>query len=128
MENAVGESDLHVSALTGSLLLSSGLNAIHVFSEGGEQLRHLSTGRLRRFLSAIRQGRPFERNAGMTFAIYKYQFEETPLRMETHTVRVGANGSYNVQLVGGTENLAIDENPDPWNCSVQVKRTDRERA
>ena len=125
MEDTVSDTDLHVSALTGSLLLSSGLNAIHVFSEGGPADQR-STGRLYRFLTAIRQGKPLERHA-VTFALYKYQSEEAQLRVETHNVRVEANGSYHVQFIDKSENLSLDQICAPSNYSVHVKQADLAR-
>ena len=125
MEDTVSDTDLHVSALTGSLLLSSGLNAIHVFSEGGHAGQS-STGRLYRFLTAIRQGKPIEKHA-VTFALYKYHSKEEPLRVETHNVRVEANGSYHVQLIDKSENLSLDQTCIPSNYSVHVKQGDLER-
>jgi hypothetical protein len=126
MEYAVSDSDLRVSALTVSLLLSSGLNAIHVFSEGGHAGQS-ATGRLYRFLTAIRQGKPLERHAAVTFALYKYQCEEAPSCMETHNVRVGANGSYHVQLFHKSEILPLEQTSTPSNYSVHVKQADIER-
>ena len=44
------------------------------------------------------QGKSIAGIAGVTFAIYKDQYEDTPLWMEMQNVRPDAKGDYTVQL------------------------------
>src|SRR5260370_17902573 len=48
--------------------------------------------------AADAQGKSISGIAGVTFAIYKDQFEGAPLWFETQNVRADAKGNYSVQL------------------------------
>jgi hypothetical protein len=44
------------------------------------------------------QGKPVSGIVGLSFAVYKDQFEDTPLWMETQNATVDVEGNYSVQL------------------------------
>jgi trimeric autotransporter adhesin len=55
------------------------------------------------------QGKPITGIAGITFSIYKDQYEGAPLWMETQNVNADAKGNYTVQLGAmSTEGLPLD--------------------
>lgn len=55
------------------------------------------------------QGKVISGIAGVTFAIYKYQYEGAPLWMETQNVTADAKGNYTVQLgATSSEGLPLD--------------------
>ncbi len=55
------------------------------------------------------QGKPISGIAGVTFAIYKEQYEGAPLWLETQNVRLDAKGNYSVQLgASKSDGLPLD--------------------
>src|SRR5271167_3594519 len=55
------------------------------------------------------QGKPAPGVAGVTFSIYKDQYEGSPLWMETQNVQADAKGNYAVQLgAGSSQGLPVE--------------------
>lgn len=57
------------------------------------------------------QGQPIAGIVGITFSIYKDQYEGAPLWMEVQNVQADANGNYTVQLGASRAQGAVIKNP-----------------
>ncbi|HET6176048.1 MAG TPA: hypothetical protein VFE61_03890 [Candidatus Sulfotelmatobacter sp.] len=97
MRSAIRQSGLPILIFIASVLLCSALAAQEPNSAAANAVavpRLVSTSGK----ALDDQGKPVVGNAGISFAIYKDQFEGPPLWTETRSVHTDAKGNYSVQL------------------------------
>ncbi len=115
MRYAIRDGGPSILALIVSLLLSSALSAQESrpqLGNGAVVPRRVNfSGRTR-----DEHGKAIAGNVVVSFAIYRGQFDDRPLWMETQNVQADAEGHYRVQL-GASEASGL-----PWTCLVRARR------